>query len=481
MPLLLVWHRSRPRSAAAAGFVAGVAYHGVVVSWAWYFGAVAIVPFVAALSLYWAGVGAAISWLARRRLRHPLLTAAVWVTGEALVARWPLDGFSWGEVGYAFHDVEAMRALGALGGLPLISFVAVAINAALADAFVARWGSATPRAGRDTARAAALIATLLLASIAWAVVRPATTAAGSLRYALVQGNDLNRELTTAEELAGYLPESHFRLAGQLRGDYDLIVFPESVFPDAPNAPDAADLRFEWPQRLGTLARAHNAFVLANGTGDAPDGRALNLDVMWGPDGREVGTYAKRHLVPYGERVPLRSVLQRFIGALDQIPRDYAPGDRRGLFDLRGIRIATVICFESMFGAEVRPLVDAGAQLIVVSTNNRSYRRSANSDQHVAASQIRAVETGRPVLHAAISGVTAVVDTDGRIVARRGLFENGVTEGEVIVRSGRTPYVVLGEWVVLLSLLAVAGMVAVTVTRSGAFARWRRRSVDSPAA
>ena len=111
--------------------------------------------------------------------------------------------------------------------------------------------------------------------------------------------------------------------------------------------------------LQAVARRLDSAVLANAVADAPDGRALNLNVLYAPDGRLIGTYAKRHLVPYGEEVPFRKELQRFIHALDQIPRDFAPGHRPGLFEVDGHRIATIICFESAFGYDVRPLVREG--------------------------------------------------------------------------------------------------------------------------
>ena len=90
-------------------------------------------PFAGVLSLYWAAAGATIARLRMRGYRNPFLTAAVWVLAEALVARWPLGGFSWGETGYALHNFAAARSLAALGGLPLVSFVVVAINASLLD------------------------------------------------------------------------------------------------------------------------------------------------------------------------------------------------------------------------------------------------------------------------------------------------------------------------------------------------------------
>ena len=94
-----------------------------------------------------------------------------------------------------------------------------------------------------------------------------------------------------------------------------------------------------------------------------------------------------------------------------------PADTPGLFDVAGHKIATVICFESAFGYQVRPLVHDGAQVIVVSTNNRSYERSANSAQHVAIGQMRAAETGRPVVQAAISGISAIIDANGVVHER----------------------------------------------------------------
>ena len=472
VPLLWSWRGVRPRTAAKLGFVAGAAYNGIVVSWSWYFGAVAIVPFVAVLAAYWALVGATIAAFDRRGIRHPLVTAAIWVVGEGLLARWPFGGFSWGEVGYSAHALEPVRALGALGGLPLISFVIVAANAALLDLARARAGASRSAAFRATA----VLLSLGVVVGAWAVVLPEPTRSGELRFALLQGNDINRDLTRAELDAGTLPENHFALAERLSGRFDLIVFPESTFLDAPNAPRPEYLGFRWPERLAALARKHDSYVLANGTGDAPDGRALNLDVLWDPSGTEVGTYAKRHRVPYGEWVPFRSFLERFIDEVDQIPRDFAPGSTRGEFVLDGTRIATVICFESMFGAEVRPLVARGAEVIVVSTNNRSYRHSANASQHLAAEQIRAVETGRPVLRASISGISAVIDADGTIVARQGLFDNGILQGTIVTRTGSTPYVRFGEWVLWGSgaaLLAAGGLVA-----ARAFARDRATFVDS---
>jgi apolipoprotein N-acyltransferase len=464
VPLFVAWRGRGPRGTAALAFVAAVFYYAFLMSWSWYFGTIAIVPLVMALGAYWAGAGAILGWLDRRGVRNPFLIAAVWVLAEATVARFPLGGFSWGEVGYAFHNVGIGRALASDGGVELVTFFAVACNALLADAVVAGRGR------RDMARVtwlrlgAGLSAVVVLPFVAGAV-RSAPRSAGRLRVAILQGNDLNRDLTPAEEAARYLPNSHFGLAATVRDRVDLVVFPESSM-DADPRTDAYLRR-----HLVAVAKRTHAWVLANAVADAPargnkpaGADAHNLNVLVRPDGSLVGTNAKRHLVPFGEYVPFRAELQPHIHVLDRIPRDFERGHGPGIFEIAGHRVATIICFESAFGYQVRPLVRAGAQVLVVSTNNRSYERSANSAQHVAIGQMRAAETGRPVVQAAISGISAIIDANGVEHAHTALFDRTVLEATVKATTGETPYVRYGEWVIWCSMLALVGAIALALAR-----------------
>jgi apolipoprotein N-acyltransferase len=472
VPLFVAWRDSRPRGRAALAFIAGVVYHGILVSWTWYFGAVAIVPLVAALAGYWALVGASVGWFASRDMRAPWLTASLWVLADAMVARFPLQGFSWGEAAYALHDLPVARDVASVGGIALVTFAIVATNGLLADAVphvrdLADWApAARRRAQQALTRAGAGLCAIVLVTGVIVVGRPQPTPAGTLRVAVLQGNDKNRDLTQAEEDARYLPKSHFALAQGVEDPIDLIVFPESSMDEDPRTDSVLGVP------LRRLAVKHHAWVLANAVADAPDGRALNLNVLYGPDGTVEGTYAKRHLVPYGERVPLRKFLESKIGALRRIPRDFAPGHKPGLFPIAGFDVATVICFESAFGYQIRPLVRDGAEVIIVSTNNRSYRRSANSAQHVAIGQMRAAETGRPVVQAAISGISAFIDASGRVHGRTRLFERTRLEQQVTAMRGTTLYVRFGEWVVWASGGVVLACIVADVVRR------RRRSVDS---
>ncbi|HTD49816.1 MAG TPA: apolipoprotein N-acyltransferase, partial [Acidimicrobiia bacterium] len=395
VPMFVAWTGRSVRASAGYAFVAAAVYYALLMSWTWYFGAIAIVPLVMVLAAYWAAAAAALAWFRHRGVANPFLIASMWVLAEAAVARVPLGGFSWGEVGYAFHNVGLGRALASDGGVELVTFFAVALNGLLADVVINAWNrrSAAPV---SWLRVGAGLVLVMVVPVVADAVRSAPRPDGTLRVAVLQGNDKNRDLTAAEIAARYLPNSHFALAGELHDRVDLVVFPESSM-DADPRTDPY-LR----GKLAAIARRTHAWVLANAVADAPaaggqpaGAKALNLDVLFRPDGSVQGTYAKRHLVPFGEYVPFRAELEGHIGELHRVPRDFQPGHSPGMFDLAGHKVATIICFESAFGYQVRPLVHAGAQVIVVSTNNRSYERSANSAQHVAIGQMRAAETGRP--------------------------------------------------------------------------------------
>ena len=455
VPLLWSWQRAGPGRAALYGFASGVAFFGVLLWWSVYFGAVAILPLVAAQAAYWAGAGAVVGVLGRRGVRSPWVTAAAWVAFEALRGRWPLGGFSWGQIGVALHSFPVARALASLGGIPLVSFVVVLGNGLLL-ALLLGW-----KARRETVRplivaAATLVGVLVfVAAAGFAWYRPSRT--GSLKFALLQGNDQDRRLTRAEIDDGYLTHKHLALARKLHGDYDVIVFPESSLETDPEA----DPKLK--AKLLALARRHHSAIAANVVDEEQPNKTYNANRFYAPDGRLLGTYAKQHLVPFGEYVPFRDILS-FISELQQVPTDFNPGHATKVFRIKGKPVGTVICFESAFTPLMRKSVQHGAQAIIVATNNRSYRRSPNSAQHVALSQMSAAAVGRPVLHASISGITAVIDAHGDISQTTHLFQNAVVTGRVTTVRGETPYVRFGDWVEWACLIGLAGAVVVAVSR-----------------
>ncbi|TMK21213.1 MAG: apolipoprotein N-acyltransferase [Actinobacteria bacterium] len=163
-------------------------------------------------------------------------------------------------------------------------------------------------------------------------------------------------------------------------------------------------------------------------------------------------------------------LRRYIKALRQIPSDGVPGTAPVVFSVGTAKVGTVICFESTYPNLARDLVRDGAQLLVVSTNNASFRRSPAARQHMAMSQLRAVEEGRTVLHAAISGITAVIDPAGRIVTKTSLFEHAVVRRTVPLGDGLTPYARFGDAIEL----GIAGLGAFAAIAANAGMVGRRR-------
>ncbi len=461
--LLWSWRDARPAVAARLGFLSGLVFFLVVMEWLRYFGVIAMGPLLALLAAYWALAGALVAWLARRGLRSPWLIGAVWVFTEAFRGRWPFGGLTWGELGYSFHDLGPARDLARWGSVRLVTYLAVVAAAILVDLAVRRSGTQIGAATTWRRRGGVLgIGGMVVAAVLAPLLEPGVRQTGSIRVAAVQGNDINRDLSIQEIRAHTLSSRHFALADGLGAGegIDLVVFPESSM-DADPLLDAfvAD-------GIARTARRLDAHVIANHSSVArPDGRRENTNFFFDPDARLIGTYMKQHLVPFGEYLPLRSIFGR-IGATEQIGRDTAPGRNRFLTSISGVPVATMICFESAFSEIARANVRDGAEILVVTTNNRSYRRSANSDQHIAMTQFRAAETGRPIVHSSISGSTAIIDADGRVTRQSELFVNGVTVADVTGATGRTPYVVLGDWVVYASMLAVwsAGMVAIRRAR-----------------
>src|SRR5581483_7282550 len=185
VPLLWAWRGAAPGAAALYGGAAGMTFFAVLVEWTRYFGAVAVVPFVLFLSSWWVLAGFSVGWLGRRGMSRAPVVASGWVLIEAGRGRVPFGGFPWGDVGYAFHNVGAVRALAGWGGVALVSWLVVAANGWLLDIALAWRGPSR----RDMVRpVAGVVAVVAIAGLG-APLRRDLTPTGKLRVALVQGND----------------------------------------------------------------------------------------------------------------------------------------------------------------------------------------------------------------------------------------------------------------------------------------------------
>ncbi len=347
----------------------------------------------------------------------PVWAALLIVLSESVRARVPFGGFPWGRL--AFGQVEGpFLALATVGGAPLVSF-AVAATGFGAAAWVLR----------PAVRRAWPVLPLLAALVAAPAVGVAAQD-GERVVALVQGGAPDVGLGLLDERET-LRRNHLRatagLADAVRAGRvpapDLVVWPESAtgVGDRDPALDRAAADVGAPVLVGALQRV--------------DGREENAVVVWDPVTGPGQRYAKRVLVPFAERVPLRP-LARLVSPFADAA-DLRAGDRPGVLDVAGTRVGVGICFEVAFDAVLRDGAARGAQLLVVPTNNAWYGPGEMSHQQLAMARLRAVEHGRAVVVAATSGVSAVVRPDGAVERSSGLFVEDVLVAAVPLRSATT--------------------------------------------
>lgn len=460
--LFWLWSRApSARAAAQLGFAFGAGLFLVGVSWVYVslhrFGgmplplaAVATVLFCLYLAVYPAAVGYAQARIpATPAVRWMLVVPALWVLAEWLRG-WLFTGVPWLALGYSQAD-GPFAGFAALAGVFGVSFLAAATAGAVLTFAVARG------AARLTALAA--IAAVMIGGGALRTIEWTMRHGDPLAVSLLQGN-IPQELKFVPGRYEATLETYARLAERAQGR--LIVWPETAIPRFLGDVDPA-----YVARLKALAVARGGDFLIGAPVLDQDGRYYNAVVSLGASPGQV--YAKSHLVPFGEFVPPGF---GWVVALLKIPLgDFARGaEAQPPLALGGQRVAANICYEDAFGEEIiRPLPEA--TLLVNVSNVAWFGDSLAPAQHLRIARLRALETGRFMLRATNTGVTAIVAPDGAVVARLPSFTEGVLEGRVEGRAGATPYVRLGNTPAVLAALAIVAGAAIAGRRG----RGKRRA------
>lgn len=420
-------------------------------------------------------LGAALPVVQRLRF-GAVLTAALWVAQEALRGRLPFGGFPWGR--WAFSQAESpLKWFAALGGAPLVTFAVALIGALLAAAVAGDLGKVadTSLMRRGGQLAVAVLVVLVGGSLAYPL-RPADppragepgpgAASRSVTVAAVQGNVPDRGLDFNARRRQVL-DNHVAQTLTLAADVkagrtprpSLVLWPENASDIDPTTnPDAATV----------IQRAVDAVGVPILVGALIDGpgptHVTNAGIVWMPSGSAAPgpgqRYVKRHPVPYGEYIPLRSLARAVSDKVDLVSRDMVAGGGDGLLTQTPFPVGDVICFEIAYDSLVTSSVRAGAQLLVVQTNNATFGHSAETYQQLAMSRLRAVEHGRTVVQVATSGKSAIIGADGRLLAASGpLFTADVLVRTVPLSSSTTLATRTGaaaEWtLVALGLLGLA--------------------------
>ncbi len=291
---------------------------------------------------------------------------------------------------------------------------------------------------------AALVAVVVVAI--GGAMAPVGRVDGELTVAAVQGGG-PRGLRAVGRDPGPVFQAHLRAGAAVGPGADVVLWPEDVV-DVPGV----FARSPEERALAALAVELGTTIVAGVVEDIDDERFRNAVVVVGPDGRVVDRYDKVHRVPFGEYIPARSLFDR-LADLSAVPRDAIAGTGPGVVDTPAGRLGVLISYEVFFEDRGRAAVRAGGRLLLVPTNASSFNDAQVPAHELAVARLRAIETGRWVVQAAPTGYSAVVDHNGRVLARSTLGSPSVLRHDVQLRSGNTVFVVLGPVPVV--LLAVA--------------------------
>lgn len=458
-PVPFLWAMRRvdtPREAGWLGFLFGLVFFGAMLSWIFVIGAVAWVPLSILMGL-WATGYALIMYLARTWSPWRWWAVAIggWALWEFLRARVPFGGFPWGSVGYPINTLSWPRGAAQWFGASGWGVIVVAFAAGV----VLMFDEEHDRRPLEISASVIIVFTLLGALFAPDATGP------SVRVAIVQGNSpCPRVHCEGEKVRIY--NNHMSLTSTRveDGSADLVVWGEDSFGGEVNPTFNGQVRRD----MGAQATRIGAYLLAGGTRPGVPGTFDNYNIVFAPDGEVIGEYLKRHPVPFGEFVPFRKVLE-FIPQLDEVPNDMNRGDEPVTFPIEvedgSGRFGSVISFEAAFAGIISSEVRAGAQLIVVATNEGSFGRGSASDQLLGMVRMSAVSLGVDVVHAAVTGKSTIIRADGSMGETTEVFTEDVVRGIVNLQlSRRTVYAVAGDWLQLLAL--VIGLAVLVGTLGG---------------
>jgi len=420
---------------------------------------VAAALLVAYLSLFPALFAVVLSRLYRAMGAGALLVApAAWVATE-LGRQYVWDGFPWALLGYSQVTLLPVAQAASVVGVYGLSGLLAATSCAAAHVALGR--------ARSRWLVAAGVAAGVVAIAGWGsarISRATLLASGDpVCFAVLQGNIAQQDKWDPS-LRDAITNRYLSMTRQaLAQGATFILWPESSTPFyfERDITRGAAIRRLAAESHATLLVGSDQIeqVKAVATGDPPAERYYNAAFLVKPDGSVGAVYRKMHLVPFGEYVPLKSVLF-FVGPIVEAVSDFTPGTDPVLLPVGSHVASTAICYEVIYPNLIRQFVRGGSELLTTITNDAWYGRSSAAYQHWDQAAMRSIESGRFLARAANTGISGFVDPYGRVIEKTDLFTPGIVVHDVRFLHDETIYTRFGDLVAWLSLaLTVAALLA----------------------
>jgi len=466
VPLLLAVARKRPAQAFRLGLVAGLVAYGGIFYWLnivmtlygklpWFFSFCLFLVLTVNLALC---VGIITGLVRKGEMAgiSPVLSFPfLWVGIEYLRDFIPFSGFPWASLGYSQYRILPLIQIADLTGVYGLSFLIVLANVVLLKIIrgsVMRGPSVYP------VKSAALLLVLILFTLGYGFFCLTRAEGGvPVKVALAQGN-IPQDVKWNPAFQETTVAIYERLTRAVCANgCDLVVWPESALPFYFQGGG------EYGARVKSLATGLKTCLLVGSPAVEREGertRYLNSAYLLAPTGEVVGRSDKIHLVPFGEYVPLAGLLP-FVNKLVAGIGDFSPGKAIVPLAMVKGKLGTLICFEGIFPELSRAYVRAGSRLLVNITNDAWFGRSSAPYQHLSMTVFRAVENRVPLVRAANTGITAIIDSRGHISGTTRLFREETLIGEVRLGEGNTFYDRFGD-IFAEACLAIATVIVALV-------------------
>lgn len=378
----------------------------------------------------------------RAPILRPFVFAALWTVLEwSSTLGW--TGVPWGRL--CLGQIECLPILqsASLLGSYFVSFMILLVNGLLAYLLLHR-----RRMLLCGITAFACVASMLT----FGFIRMALPSEGEpIKVAVIQGNIDSHEKWDSS-MGAHIREVHARLTREAVADgAELVVWSETAIPYAINQYQV------YSTYLSELAEECGVTILAGSIYYDESGE-YNVLYQINPDGSiEEEFYAKRHLVPFGEYVPMRGLITAvlpFVSEISMLATDLTPGTDPAIFSIGDLSVGGLICFDSIYEELTLDSARDGAELIALGTNDSWFRDSAAIYMHMSQARLRAIETGLPVARAANTGVSALITANGELIDTIPPLEEGYLTGTLEAGTRTTPYTVVGNLFVYLCIAFV---------------------------